>query len=520
MGFNTKYILSSDDRKEIVDKINYNFYQLYFNSVGEEGAIGPIGPTGLIGQAGQPGDVGITGDAALNWYFQTTPPTEASVGDFWVNTSSSGGRQVFEFDGILWVNTGESLLSDSVFSVINSIQGPGTSTDNNAIVISYNTPLTPGNYTVVLSDSISNSSTVNPSLAKLLLATNASEFIRPLLSFGKDFIPSSNIPGYNWSRVGNDYEAEFSNPNNLTYSSGGNSEYSATGGTASIISNLTSTVTASTVSIIGATGISGAFSFSTPGSLNFSSIRTEITPSSFSIFGFPNGSTSTHSATNSVNIQASSGFRSSIASTSDSQTILALTTSTALSGEYYFSSQGGGKNVIGNVGLTGSAGVIVNLVKPFTLLTYTPGSTFNNPPFTNSFSEVPISNLYEDVVRVRVRNLDSSVVSADGRTNRFYLQFSNFTQLLTSVEEVRTFDFLLDDLDYGFGGIRVFAPSVNNIIPISDTGLGKEQACRRIRVTFMPNRNGFYYNAFSTGNNICGFVSYVPQTSEEVVIVE
>jgi hypothetical protein len=39
----------------------------------------------------------------------------------------------------------------------------------------------------------------------------------------------------------------------------------------------------------------------------------------------------------------------------------------------------------------------------------------------------------------------------------------------------------------------------------------------------MPSRNGFYYNAFSTGNNICGFVSYVPQTAEEAeeaVIVE
>ena len=514
MRSNTKYIFPSDDRREIVDKINYNFYQLYFNSVGEEGPIGPQGATGLIGQVGNPGNLGPTGERATNWYFQTFPPTGASVEDFWVDTGLTGGRIVYEFNGFSWVNTGETLLSDSIFSLVNSIQGPGSSVDHNAVVISYTTPQTPGNYTVVLSDDIGNVNTINPTLAKLLISTDASQFVRPLLSFGKDFIPSQNLPQYTWTSVGGGYEAEFATPNNLTYSSGGNSEYSATGGTASIISQLTTTITAPTVSIIGATGASGAFSISSPSSLNFISSRTAITPSSFSLLGFTSTSSTTHNSANSISLRSNNGVISNIASGQDSQNILAATNIAGLTGEYYFASRAGGNNVIGNVGLTGSAGVRVNLVKPFSLLTYSVGPTFSRPPFTNSFAEVQISNLYEDVVRVRVRNTDLSAVSADGRSNRFYLQFSTFNQLLTSLGEVRTFDFLLDDLTYAFGGIRVVAPNINTIIPISDTGLGNTQACRHIRVTFMPNLNGFYYNAYSTSNNLCGFASYV-LTSEE-----
>jgi hypothetical protein len=515
---NTKYILPSDDREEIVSKINYNFYQLYFNSVGGEGPIGPKGPTGLIGQAGNPGNLGPTGQKATNWYFQTFPPTGSSIGDFWVDVGLTGGRLIYEFNGVSWVNTGENLLSDSVFSVVNSIQGPGSAVDHNAVVISYSTPQTPGNYSVVLSDSVGGTATVNPTLSKVLLSTDASQFVNPLLSFGKDFMSSGEIPSYVWGNVGGNYNLEFNTPNNLTYSSGGNSEYTATGGSLFLVSQLTSTITASTTSFVGATGTSGAFSINSSSSLNFSSNRTEITPSSFSLFGFSAISSTTHSSSNSINLQALNGVRSNINSTSESQNILGVTNVAGLTGEYYFSSRGGGNNVIGNRGLTGSAGVRVNLVKPFTLLNSNIETTFSNPPFTNSYIEVPISNLYEDVVRIIIGKVGLSPISADGKPNRFYLQFSTFNQLLTGLGEVRTFDFLLDNLTYSFGGIRIVAPAVNTIIPISDTGTGKNEGCRHIRITFMPSLNRFYYNAYSTSNNLCGFASYVA-TNEEVLFV-
>lgn len=520
METNTKYIFPSDDRREIVDKINYNFYQLYFNSVGEKGPIGQKGATGLIGQAGNPGNLGATGERATNWYFQSFIPTGALIEDFWVDTGLTGGRIVYQFNGSSWDNTGESLLNDSVFSLINSIQGPGSSVDHNAVVISYNTPQTPGNYTVVLSDSLGSTSTLNPNLAKLLISTDASQFVRPLLSFGKDFIPSAELPKYTWESVGNGYETEFTTPGNLTYSSGGNSEYSATGGTASIVSQLTNTITSSIVSIVGATGLSGGFSISSPSSLNFFSNRTEITPSSFSLFGFSSNSSSTHTAVNSVNLQSPDGIISNIASTQNSQNVFAVTTASGLTGEYYFTSRGGGNNVIGNVGLTGSAGVFVNLINPFTVLSTNIGTTFSRPPFTNSYTEVPISNLYEDVIRIVVGKLGPSPIIADGKSNRFYLQFSSFNQLLTTSGEVRSFDFLLDDLTFGFGGIRVLAPNVNTIIPISDTGLGKSEACRHIRITFMPSLNGFFYNAYSTSNNLCGFASYIATSDESISFTE
>lgn len=520
MGFNTKYILPSDNREEIVGKINYNFYQLFFNAVGGIGPSGVVGPTGQIGQVGEEGNVGSTGNPATNWIFQSFEPSSGISGDFWVNTGSTGGRDIYFYNGNSWTNTGETLLNDNVFSLLTSIQGPGSSLDHNAVTISYTVPQTPGNYNLVLSDIVGASGDINPNLSKLLISNDASQFIRPLISFSKDFFISDEIPSYKWKNVGVDYDFEFSTPDNLSYISGATSEYSTTGGTATLSSANNITISGSTVSITGATGLSGAFSFNTPTSINIFSGRTEITPSSFSLLNFTQGSTSSHSSSNSINLQSPFGMSTEINSTSDSNVIFASTNVAGSTGEYYFSAQGSGRSVVGNVGLTGSAGVRVNLVKPFTLLTYSVGPTFSNPPYTNSFADVPISNLYEDIVRIRVRTIGSTFVSADGKSNRFYLQFSNFSQLLTTVGEVRTFDFLLDDLTYAFGGIRVFTPSVNNIVPIPDGGLGATQACRHIRITFMPSRNGFFYNSYSTGNNSCGFISYVAQGSQEVVVTE
>ena len=51
--FNTKYILPGDDKDTIINKINHNFYQVFFNGVGERGPDGYVGATVLEVKLGE-----------------------------------------------------------------------------------------------------------------------------------------------------------------------------------------------------------------------------------------------------------------------------------------------------------------------------------------------------------------------------------------------------------------------------------------------------------------------------------
>ena len=85
--FNTKYILPGDDKDAIINKINHNFYQVFFNGVGERGPDGYVGATGIRGQAGRDGEAGATGERAADWFFSSTEPSdsESQNGDIWIN---------------------------------------------------------------------------------------------------------------------------------------------------------------------------------------------------------------------------------------------------------------------------------------------------------------------------------------------------------------------------------------------------------------------------------------------------
>ena len=120
---------------EILKKINYNFFQTFFNAVGERGPGGNVGATGLRGQAGRDGVTGSTGDRASNWCFSATEPiaSQSQDGDVWIDNGATGGQQVYIYNSGSWVYTGETLLTAGEFSTLIGASGPGGSNENNAI---------------------------------------------------------------------------------------------------------------------------------------------------------------------------------------------------------------------------------------------------------------------------------------------------------------------------------------------------------------------------------------------------
>lgn len=96
MAFNTKYIFPGDDKNQILEKVNYNFSQVFFNGTGLKGPIGVVGATGIIGQVGRDGDIGLTGDRASNWYFTSLEPASSisQINDIWINIGQIGRAHV------------------------------------------------------------------------------------------------------------------------------------------------------------------------------------------------------------------------------------------------------------------------------------------------------------------------------------------------------------------------------------------------------------------------------------------
>jgi hypothetical protein len=170
--FNTKYILLGDNKDSILEKINYNFFQVLSNSIGEKGPVGDPGATGLRGQVGRDGSPGSTGERAANWYFSATEPpvAESQDNDIWVNIGTTGGQQVFEFISGSWIYSGETLSSSGQFSTLIGASGPGGSTEDNVIYITGSQ----SDKTLVISDATGTTGDLNPNLAKLHISTDAS----------------------------------------------------------------------------------------------------------------------------------------------------------------------------------------------------------------------------------------------------------------------------------------------------------------------------------------------------------
>ena len=114
MHFNTKYIFKGDTKKDIVEKINYNFDQILSFAVGPDGHQGAMGATGIYGPAGRRGSTGASGIRASNWYKQPTEPLSPNTNDVWIDNSITDGNiKVFNYPipSNTWNDSGYTFLN-------------------------------------------------------------------------------------------------------------------------------------------------------------------------------------------------------------------------------------------------------------------------------------------------------------------------------------------------------------------------------------------------------------------------
>ena len=504
--FNTKYILSGDDKDTFINKINNNFYQVFFNGVGEKGPDGNMGATGITGQAGRKGLPGATGERAAEWFFSSAEPSNlvSLDGDIWVNIGSTGGQQVFIYSAGSWIYTGETLLSSGVFSTLTGISGPGNSTSNNAIFINGNQL----NKTMVLSDVVGSTAAMNPNFSKVIVSTDTAQTADfPIIGFSKTFLPQTpeNIVSLEWDQTGNSYSHRWSFPNEIRVQSGMSSTYSATGGSM-ILRTPNRNIVGSSQSLANftaATGTSGAFSFSTSSILNLTSPLINLTPSAFSISLQDPGGTGYIASTVTPSVPlvdlsgSGSGVNISSSLVSDDDLLQVLNTTD----QNFIRAKRSNKFSFGSVGATG-----LKKVKGITTTSQI-FLTDGTDSYVNS------GNPTNDICVIVPPTTGSPV--ANGKANRVMLSLgSNFgwaTGLISSGQS-RTFDFFMNSPTYSFGGIRVI-PSSGLGFPtrvyIDDNSAGPG-GCQHIRITFFPLSvtEGFHYEAFSDDNYKCGQIIY------------
>lgn len=501
--FNTKYILPGDNKDTIINKINGNFYEVFFNGVGERGPIGNVGATGLKGQAGRDGIPGATGERAAEWFFATEEPLDSlsKEGDIWIDIGSTGGQQVYIYTSGSWVDTAQTLLSSGIFATITGISGPGNSTSNNAIHINNN----PVGTDFIISDSIGATSSMNPNFSKVMISTNTSETNEfPIVGFAKTFLTQSpgNIVSFKWDQTGSSYDYRWEFPSEIRLQSGLSSEYSATGGTMSLSTSSQNIVgsSQSTMTFTGATGTSGAFSFSTPGLLNLSSSLVNLNASEFSVILSAPGATGYIAANVSpsvplVNLSGSYGGVNIESSFTTGDELLQILNTT---GQSLITSGRENKFIFGSTGATG-----LKKVKGITITSQNFGSDGTDSYVGNGFPSSDVCVIIPPV---------SGTPTADGKTNRVMLSLGNdfsWATGLLGAKESRTFDFFMNSSTYSFGGIRVL-PQVGvipNRVYIDDNAAGPT-GCQHIRITFFRNSPQLHYRAFSNDNYECGWITY------------
>lgn len=505
--FNTKYIFPGDNKNEILDKINFNFFQVLSNAVGEKGPIGDVGPTGLRGQAGRDGQPGITGDRAANWYFSAVEPSSAvsQENDVWVNTGTTGGQEIYFYSSGSWVSSGQSLSSSGQFSTLIGASGPGGASDSNAIYING----TPSDKTLVLSDATGTTGNINPNLAKLLISTDAAttaEF--PNLSFAKTFLPQTpgGIVSFKWRTAGSNYSNEWILPGNSTLQSGTQSVYSGTGGVVLQSSGNMFLTSQSFLNFTGATGTSGAFSLSTTNNLNLTSSNVNVSGSVATVTLSSGGTAYIQASSNAsvplvdLQSQASGVYIEADSSTTD-QMLKILDKN-----DYPIISAGRqNKFTWGSAGSTG-----YHQAKGVTLTQPSTFPTFTRSTFTNNYLDAgsPTNDM------CIITPTYSGPSQADGKTNRVYLSVGSNYSWATGIvggDQSRTFDFFLNSSTYSFGGIRVVTTGASsvNTAQINDAGTGIT-GCQHIRLTFFGNSTiaNLHYQAFSLNNYSCGWITY------------
>lgn len=505
--FNTKYILPGDDKDTILNKINHNFYEVFFNGVGEKGPVGNIGATGIRGQAGRDGVPGATGERAAEWFFSTTEPISSvsQDGDIWINIGVTGGQQVYKYTSGSWIDSGQTLLSSGVFSTITGISGPGNTTSSNAIYINGSQ----STKDLVLSDAIGATSSMNPNFSKVMVSTDASQTADfPIVGFAKTFLTQSpgNIVSFKWSQTGSSYNHRWHFPDEIRLQSGLSSTYSATGGTMSLSASSSSVVgsSQSTTTFTAATGTSGAFAVSTPSTLNFTSSLVNLSASNFNVtISTPGGTGYIASPVNPYTPLASlsgsgDGVKLQSASeTSDDFLKILNTTDQSL-----ITASRQNRFTFGSVGATG--------------LKITKGITTSSVNFLSDGTDSYVQGGSPDNDICVITPPTSGSPSVGSNANRVLLSLgSNFswvTETFGGGVESRTFDFFLNSANYSFGGIRIVqsggvgSPSK---VYISDNGAGTA-GCQHIRITFFPVTvsEKLHYQAFSDDNYKCGWITY------------
>ena len=231
-----------DTQEDLVNKINQNFGSIVANGGGPQGSDGPQGDQGSVGAAGPMGDQGVPGERGTRWFLSSTEPLGGTagvgiiVGDYWVDTNDN--KLVYTYATGGWVSTGENLQAQEDFTTLTGIVGSTGATSKNAIVQS---SATPNLNTFVLSDAVVSTVSANPTYAKFLIATQATNGF-PLLEFAKSNLANGLPADYNrhpffgWKNpTASDYGLRFVVPGDLLdIVAGGNLTLQSTSGNVNI----------------------------------------------------------------------------------------------------------------------------------------------------------------------------------------------------------------------------------------------------------------------------------------------
>jgi hypothetical protein len=252
-NLNISNLNQGDSQEDIIRKVNNNFDSIVSNGGGPQGIRGKTGPQGPVGAAGPKGDPGQQGTRGTKWFIQSTEPLGGVsdpiiVGDYWADPLQD--NKIFQYSSSGWVDTGETLKAQESFKLVEGISGPTGNKD--AIVFS--TPF-PDKTTMVLSDSISTTTTANPTYSKLLISTNGANDY-PLVEFAKTNASGIGTPAdynrhpqFRWlTPVGTTYDLLFTVPqDSLTLQSGGSLDLLSTNGDLNITSAGSTTFTSGSI---------------------------------------------------------------------------------------------------------------------------------------------------------------------------------------------------------------------------------------------------------------------------------
>ena len=100
--------------------------------------------------------------------------------------------------------------------------------------------------------------------------------------------------------------------------------------------------------------------------------------------------------------------------------------------------------------------------------------------------------------------------SADGKSNRVYLQITGFSDIFDSAtRDGRIFDVFMTDSTLCFGGIRSVFTGGSESVQIGDLNNSATGGCRHIRLQTISTAN-MYYNASTpvlTSPSRCGYIA-------------